>query len=179
MKNEITRPTWATVVGIMGIIIGCFGLLGGAQFMMMPQMMDMQQEMWSGMQSSIEAQSATNSQALPPAEMFSMMEKMWNTPDWFDTYCLFAGIVALFVSGFYMFASIRLLQTKHNAINLFYWAVGLTIGFAIVKAVVAMAAMSYMGMSMMMGGLFGIVIHIVLLIVVITGKKEAFSLTRS
>lgn len=177
MRNEMTRPTWATVVGIMGIIIGCFGLLGGAQLMVTPQMMEMQQEMWSSMQSSIESQSTTNSQTIPPTEMLNMMKKMWDVPDWFDTYCLFAGIVVLIVSGFYIFASIRLLQTKQNAINLFYWAVGLSIGFAIVKAAVAMSAMSYMGMSMMMGGMFGIVIHVVLMIVVITGNKEAFRLS--
>ena len=162
------RPTWATVVGIMGIIIGCFGILGGGQFMMMPKMMEMQKEVWSGMQESIEKQETTNPQQMPP-------KGMWHVPDWFDTYCMIAGIAAVFVSGFYVFSSIRLLQTKPTAIRLFYSAAGLAIGFTILRSAVAVVAMSFMGMAMMMGGMFGVVINVVLLIVVATGNKGAFA----
>ena len=44
------------------------------------------------------------------------------------------------------------------------------------KSVIAMAAMSFMGMGLMMGGMFGVVINVVLLTVVATGNKEAFAL---
>jgi len=39
------RPTWATIVGILGIVFGCFGILGGGQSVFMPKMMEMQKEM--------------------------------------------------------------------------------------------------------------------------------------
>ena len=55
----MNRPTWATVVGIMGIVFGCFGILGGGQLMVMPKMMEMQEQMWSGIQESMEKQEAT------------------------------------------------------------------------------------------------------------------------
>ncbi len=169
------RPTWATVVGVLGIIFGCFGVIGAGQLMMMPKMMEMQKEMFSSMQESMEKQETTDPQQTAPKEMFKTMEKMWDVPDWFDTYCVVAGIAALFVSGFYVFASIRLLQTKPTAIKLFYSAAGLDIGFTVLKSVVAMTAASFMGMGMMMGGMFGLVITVVLLIVVATGNKEAFA----
>ena len=143
--------------------------------MMMPKMMEMQKEVWSGMQESIEKQETTNPQQMPPKGMFKAMEKMWHVPDWFDTYCMIAGIAAVFVSGFYVFSSIRLLQTKPTAIRLFYSAAGLAIGFNILRSAVAVVAMSFMGMAMMMGGMFGVVINVVLLIVVATGNKGAFA----
>lgn len=169
------RPTWATVVGIVGIIIGCFGILGGLQLIMMPKMMEMQKEMLSSMQEVIEKQESKDPQQAPPEEVFKMMEKMWDVPDWFGTYCATMGIAALFVCGFYVFAAIRLLQTKPTAIKLFYLAAGVAIGFGILKGVFAMATASFMVMSMMIGGLFGVVINIVLLIIAAGGDKEAFT----
>jgi len=160
----------------MGIIFGILGILGGGQLIMMPKMMEMQREMFLSVKESIENQEVTNPQQIFPKKMFETMKKMLDTPDWFDTYCIIAGIVAFFVSGFYVFASIQLLQTKPTAIKIFYSAVSLTIGFSILKSIVAMVAMSFMGMAMMMGGTFGIVINVVLLIVVATGNKEAFIL---
>jgi hypothetical protein len=174
----MNRPAWATVIGIIGIILGCFGILGGGQFMMMPKMMEMQKEMqdemFTAMQKAAEKQGTANAQEAPPKEVFEFMERMWETPEWFGTYCVVAGIVGVCVAGFYIFASIRLLQAKSTAIGLFYSAIGLAIAFAILKTVMAMATMSFVGMSMAMGGIFGLVINVVLLIVVITGDKEAF-----
>jgi hypothetical protein len=175
----MNRPGWATVVGIIGIILGCFGILGGGQTMLMPRMMEMQKGMFTAMQEAAEKEGATNAQEAPPKEVFAFMEQMWETPDWFDTYCVVAGIVGVCVSGFYIFASIRLLQIKPTAVRLLYGAIGLAIGLAIVKAVAAMATMSFVGMSMAMGGMFGLVINVVLLVVVITGNKEAFAVQQA
>ena len=179
----MNRPAWATVVGIIGIILGCFGILGGGQTMMTPRMMEMQkemqEEMFTAMQEAAEKQGTANAQEAPPKEMFAFMERMLETPDWYGTFCVVAGIVAVCVSGFYIFASIQLLQTKPTAIRLFYAAIGLAIGLAIVKAVGAMATMTFMAMSMAMGGVFGLVINVVLLIVVITGNKEAFAVQQA
>jgi hypothetical protein len=161
-------------VGIIGIILGCFGILAGGQYMMMPKMMDMQKEMFTTMQEAAQKQAATNPQQAPPEEMMKFMERMWETPDWFDTYCLVAGLVTMLVHGFYVFSSIRLLQVKPTAPRSFYLAIALAIGLALANAVAALATMSFMGMGMAMGGVFGLVVNVVLLIVVITGNKDAF-----
>ena len=104
-----------------------------------------------------------------------MMESMWNVPPWYGTYCAVAGIAGLLVSGFYIFASIQLLQVKRTAITLIYLAMGLDIAFTVLKATVAVTAMSFMGMAMMMGGMFGGVVSAVLLAVVATADKRAFA----
>lgn len=162
------KPTWAKVIGIIGIILGCFGLLGAGQTIVMPKMIEMQKKMMPQMQEMLEKQHGSSQEAL------NMMQKMWNTPEWFDTWCVISGIIAFIIAGFYIYASIGLLQIKKSAIKTFYYAVGISIGFIVIKDFVAMVAMSYMGMSILIGGAFGVVINTILLIVVANGDKQAF-----
>jgi len=107
--------------------------------------------------------------------MFKAMEKMFDVPDWFGTWSIFTGITKAFISAFYLFASIMLIQLKPAAIRLFYWALGANISLSILKAAVGIYSFSFMSMAMMMGGLFGALIDVVLIIVVATSDKSAFS----
>ncbi len=162
------RPTWATVIGIIGIILGLVGLLSSANTIVMPQILEFQKEMITEMQKNIEENEA------PPEEAMNMFNKIWNMPGWFKTWSVVAGIIGLIISGFYIFASIGLLQVKKSAIKMFYWVVGICIGFTFLKGVIAVSALSFIGISLMVGGLIGIVIDVILLIVVATGDKQAF-----
>ena len=75
----------------------------------------------------------------------------------------------------HLFASILLLQTKPSSISFFSLAACATIGFTILKTLVAVIAMSSMGMAMEMTGIFIAVVSVVLLVVVAQGDKEAFT----
>jgi hypothetical protein len=169
------RPKWVSVVGILGVVFGCFGILGSGQMMIMPKMMEMQKNLWSSVQETMEKQGAENPKAMPPKAIFEAVEDMLDVPDWFGIYCAVTGVIGLFVSGFYIFAAVQLLQTKPGSIQLFYSALGLDIGFAVMKGVVAVAATSFIGMMMMMGSMFGVVLSIILLVVTATGDKQAFT----
>lgn len=170
----MTRPTWATVVGVIGIILGCFGILGAGQLVMMPKIMEIQKTMLAEMEKTIEQQQGANPQQAPPVAMFKMMHRFFELPPWYQTWCIVAGVLSLFVSGFYVFACIRLLQTSPSAIGLFYAAAGLAIALALVKGMVAVAGMSFMGLAVMFWSMFGVVINVVLLVVVGSGDKQAF-----
>ncbi len=169
------RPTWATVVGVIGIIIGTLGILGGAQTVMMPKMIDMQKALWADMKTTMAENDITEPQDMPAEEIFQMMEKMWDVPGWFDVFCVIAGLLGVLVSGFYVFSCIRILQVRPAAIGLFYAAAGVSIGFTLVKGVFVMAAMSFMGMSLIVGGLLGVVINTVMMIVAATADKTAIA----
>jgi len=163
------RPTWATVVGIAGIVLGCFGILGAGQTVMMPKIIELQKEIFTEVQKSFENRGDTQE------KVFNMFEKMWDVPDWFKTWSIAAGIAGLFVSGFYILASIFLLLLRRHAIKLFYLAVGISISLALLKAIISISAMSFIGFTIMAGGMFGIIINIILFIVVLTGDKKAFA----
>ena len=162
------EQTWTKIVGVIGIILRCFGLLGAGQTMMMPKMIEMQKEMMPQMQKMLEKQQGS------PQEVMNMMQKIWDTPEWFDSWCIISGIMALIIAGFYIFASIGILQIKKSSVKMFYLAAGISIGFSILKGLIAMTAMPFMGIFVLIGGSFGVIINIILLIVVAKGDKRVF-----
>ncbi|MFH1038634.1 MAG: hypothetical protein V1789_08225 [PVC group bacterium] len=169
------RPTWATVVGVLGIILGCLGIIGGGQLMIFPKIMEIQKEMFSDMKESFEKSEGNAGHQARPKEMFKIFEKMWNVPHWYGTWCVIAGVLSLLVSGFYLFASIRLLQVKPSAISMFYYAAGVSIFLTLVKGLVgALTQTASLGMVLVFGGLFSVVVNLVLIIVVATSDREAF-----
>ncbi|MBI9075415.1 MAG: hypothetical protein JEZ02_08405 [Desulfatibacillum sp.] len=179
----MTRPGWVTAVGIIGIVMACFGLLGAVQQLIMPSMLHFQQEMMGGIQEEIKKDIAKQQEAYengesttapPPVAVFEMMEKMWNMPEWFRTWAMIAGILQAVVCGFILYACLLLLQLKKSAIKIFYWSAGLKMAMAILNIAAAFLAMSFMGFAMAAGGGVSIVVFGVLSIVVVTGDKSAF-----
>jgi hypothetical protein len=178
------RPTWATVVGILGIIISSLGILGAGQIIILPKMAEFQKEMFSAMTKQMErdfAEKDTTSKgehertnSTPPKEMFEFIQKIWNFPEWFKTWSLIFGLLQLIIGGFYLFSSIWLLQVKPISIKMFYFSAGAAILLGIISSVVAVMSSSFIIIMMMFWSTLGIVIHIVLLLVVATGNKEAF-----
>ena len=99
---------------------------------------------------------------------------MFDFPEWYGTWSIISGILKLLVCAFFLLASIRLLQLKPASIRLFYWAAGSSIALGVIKGAVAILAVSFIGIAMMLGGILGIIIDIVLIIVVATGNKQVF-----
>jgi hypothetical protein len=180
------RPTWVTVVGVLGIIFSCLGILGAGQEMIMPKILKMQKEMFTDFEEMIEAemerkrakqsnrQGGHRGSAEFPVSMFKSFAKMFDFPEWYGTWSIIAGILKLLVCAFFLLASIRLLQLKPSSIRLFYWVAGSSIALGVIKGAVALLAVSFIGIGMMLGGILGIIIDIILIIVVATGNKEAF-----
>ncbi len=170
------RPTWATVVGILGIVFSCFGLMGAGSDIIMPKVMDVQKEMFMQMEAFqaevIKSDGADQNVDARFFEIFKSIGKMWETPEWFGVFSVTTGIIKLIISGLTLFACIRLLQLKPSAITLFYWGAGLNIGLVVFKLIVALFSISFM--AMMFGGIFGVVVYIVLIIVVASGDKASF-----
>jgi len=151
------RPTWATAVGFIGVIWGNLGILGAVLTMFMPTFMpkllvEAQRQIPGGQENQ---------------QFLEMMTRLWNTP-YLRNSCLFLGLIGVIVSGFFVFASVRLLQMKRSAIKLIYTALGIEILLNILllpeRIVLKMISI-----------LSGVVIYIVLLLIVAAGDKQAFS----
>ncbi len=203
------RPTWATVVGVLGIIFGLLGILGGGQLAVMPAILEFQKEMFSDLQGTVEkaqeealkkaeeeAKAAaeedgegTTGEAAgesviapvrpgPPMPFkgpFKMFERFMNIPEWYKVWCVVGGLLSVVVSGFLIFSSIWLLQTKQSAISFMYWALGADIVLSLAKAFTSMLAFTIMGIGAIVGGLFWIALNVVLFVVIVTGDKRAFA----
>lgn len=102
------------------------------------------------------------------------MGKIFNYPEWYNAWLIITGLLQLIICGFYLFASIGLLQLKTNSIKMFYFTAGAKITHSVINGIVGIATASFIAMSMMLWGALGSIIDIVLLIVVATGDKKAF-----
>jgi hypothetical protein len=165
------RPTWVTVVGIIALVMGCFGLLGAGQMAMMPRIIQMQKQMFTVMES--QAKPEQRAQFEP---MRQMVEGLWGElPPWYERFALISGLVTMAIKGFCIYAAISLLQLKRTALPQFYCAVGLSMAAAAVNATALASAFSFMGAGMALGSLAGAVINLVLLLVVLTSDRSIFS----
>ena len=165
------KPAWVNVVGVLLMIMGCFGALGSYQTFKMPKVMARYKEMMPEFKQRLEQRgsSATSSE-----RVMQMYEKMGNVPPWFGSWCLLTGTIALIISVLYIFTAVNLFQLKKTAISMFYWVMAIDIIFLIIRGVVGITAMSWLGMSMILVGGLAVVVDIILLLVVGSKNKEAF-----
>ena len=146
------RPGWATAVGIIGVIWGCLGLLGAVLTLFMPVYMP---KLLMDAQSNIPTGQET--------EHLKMMTHLWNMP-YLHNSCVIIGLIGVFVSGFFILASICLLQVRRSAIKLIYAALAIEIiaNILLLPEGIVLKTISI---------LFGVVIYIVLLLVVAAGDN--------
>lgn len=222
------RPTWATVVGIIGIVMAIYTLLFSGTGLMMPQMISMQSRGEQMQQDAIQRAAAQQQQFQKQAKeqdaafkanvqkqsgdlQVSPAQKKFaeesekkmeadvlqadaeqkadvregtkrvlsdTIPAWYGPIPFLTSLISMAIAAFYLFTSIWLLMTKLSAVLLFSLAVVVSIGFAVLHAVVALLA-GPMGIGLMLTGIFVSVVNVVLLIVVATGDKEAFTQQKS
>lgn len=176
------RPTWATVIGILLIIFGIFGIMSGAQKIAMPAMLEMQAEFakafeeTTGPKITIEGESEGESSTIDMGGMFKALGEQFKMPDWFKAWSPVIGSISIFIAALFLLAGIFLLMLKPFAVKLTYIALGLSIAWALFQIVIFSFTGSIMMMAMSSGAVMSAVIDLVLLIVVLTGSKEAFEL---
>ncbi len=178
----MNRPTWATVISVLGIIFSLIGMLGAGQDIALPMVMKFQKQMFSQIQEIQEREASKegseNGSVEDLNQTMESMEKMWDTPSWFGIFSVLSGLVKLLICGFGLFAYITLLRVKPYSIRLVYWALSLAIGLTVLKGAISVASMSLMAMMMGIGSVFGLMVNIVLLIVVAMADKSEFCYPR-
>lgn len=167
------KPTWVKVIGILGIIFGCTGILGSLNIIVMPKIMGFQQEMME-----IAMEKAQHDPDFP-VEFREIFTNMWNFPEWFGVWAVIFGLAGLLVAAFYLLAGIWMVQIKPAADKLMIWALALSILLALLQVVTIITAASFMAIMFVVGGLFSIVIDVVLLIVILTNDRSIFSRQQS
>jgi len=171
------RPTWATIIGVLAIIFGIIGILSGAQEMAMPSMIETQKEVQKEMMSNL-ASGANGIPAPPAAGVANMMEAM-NTqlelPEWYMSWAPIMGLLSIVIASIYLASGVFLLIVKQFAVKLFYVAIGLSILWAAIQAVIFEKTGVGIIMAQMAGSVASLAIDIVLLFVVLFCSKEAFS----
>ena len=161
------KPTWITVVGVLGILFGICGLFVSGQVAAMPTIIQWQKQMLDVIPIDRTADQQN-------AEQFKQVMRGFfgDQPSWFGPACMALGLIGLVVNGLYIFASVTLLQVKPNAARLFTTVLGVSIALGVARALVMMNGFSFMAIPMLMSGLVGVVLDIILLVVIATGDKS-------
>ena len=170
MKKQV----WVNVVGVMVIVMGCFGAIGAVQTLSFPKMIAMQKEIMIPQLKRQMAEGYQGQSQYLKDQTLKMIDTMSRIPAWFDSWCLVSGAMALLLAFGFIFSGINLLRLKRVGIVAFYWVAGLDIAFLILRTVVGFSASAIIGMVVAMGSVFAVILTAGLLIVVVCGGKEAF-----
>lgn len=124
MNEKKKPPTWANIIGILGICFGALGMVGGSYEIMMPLMMEMQGKMVESMKRSAAEQSESDGDDSTqpfhgPEEMFQTMQDLMAAPSWYSKFAYANGGLQLLFGGLLVLASIFLLIIKQGATTFF------------------------------------------------------------
>ncbi len=168
------RPGWVVVVGVIGIIIGFFGILGTGKSIIMPRIIEIQKEVLASIEEGY-AEYWWDAEDFIPEKFIEIGVKLLDLPKWFYKWSIIFGITGFFVYGYYLFASIWLIMIKKSAVKLFYIAVGLSIFLSLTRILVASATKSIIGFFFMAGSSLILAINVLLLIIVAVCDKRVFA----
>jgi hypothetical protein len=164
----LRKPTWVKVIGILGIVFGCTGILGSMHLFVMPQMY----EFWGAAFDAIDEEARHDPDY--PDQVMEHMRTMWEAPDWFTTWAILFGIAGVLVAAYYLISAIMLLQVKPNGDKMMISALAASMIVAVVQAATVAAAGGFIAIMMGMGAVFGFVIDLVLLVVILTSDRTIF-----
>lgn len=178
------RPKWATIVGILGIVFGCSGILGGTQQLVMPKILKMQFSKMAkdSVKHRIDSPSpdgrmsdeSKNSRQSAASEASGPFQKTFKIPPWYGTWSTLSGIMRVCISALYLFAAIWLLLTKPSSIRLFYCAAGASVGLSIVQGIIIFSITFLASVAVAAAGTLSIPIDVALITVVAIGDKSAY-----
>ena len=182
MSAENKPPTWATVVGILGICFGALGLMGGAYELMMPMMLSMQKKMMAGMKESIKEkpQASDPREAKPsvpkadPAAAFKFFDEFMSAPHWYPRFAYVNGGLQLLFSALYILAAVFLLLVKRGAATFFMWVAALSAIRNLAAVGIGLAAGSFFAFWSVGSGAAGFLIDLVLIIVVAVSDRSPY-----
>jgi len=167
------RPGWVIVIGVIGMIIGFFGILGTGKSIIMPRVIELQREILAEL-GEVSEEDWWDYEELPPERIIEIGTRLLDLPDWFYKWSIIFGIIGFFVYMYYLFASIWLFLIKKSAVKLFYIAIGLSICLSLSRMIVAGFTQSIIGFFLMAGSSLVLAVNIVILIIVALNDKGVF-----
>ncbi len=160
-------PRSIKVVGGLGILFGCLGILSASHQIMLPRMMQMQKQNLAMMRAM--KPPGQGDAPFPPPELVKWIA----VPDWYESWDVPIALASLAVAAFYLFAAIRLFQFAPGAVRIFCLALAIAIVAAVAKGSIAYAAGGLIAIWGVGGCTFSVVVNSVLALVIAITDRSA------
>jgi hypothetical protein len=179
------RPTWVTIVGILAIIFGVFGVMSGAQEIIMPHMLDMQKEVLLEVNEMLQKSQSKDSQSggtadanaeqgFNPFKLMNYFSHQLELPDWFRTFAPLFGTISILVSISYLLSGVFFLMLKSFAPMMFNITLGISIVWSVISAVIYGVSDNIILIMNVPGSITSVIIDIVLITIILLSSQQAF-----
>ena len=180
MANRRKPPTWAVIVGVLGICFGAVGTISGAYGLLTPAMLSMQRELVVAMRQSMPAgqQCAPGSTASPRGNLATdpagFLERLLSVPHWYEQWSVGNSIAQLVLGAAYLLSALLLLLMRRGAPAAFMLAAAASLVRNLVSAGLSVTTASLIAYWALGSALCGIIVDMALLATVAFADKSAY-----
>jgi hypothetical protein len=153
----------ATVIGVVGLLLGSCGASSAGYEMFLPRMLDVQREFIATIQVAEAKRQPTGEPGEAfPAEIFAHIERAMTVPESVRPWFLWTGLAGIGAFAALGFAALLILLQNPLGERILPWAAGATLAWALVKVALAAATGAFILMLMAPGALVNAVSAVVI-----------------
>lgn len=177
MTTQLKPPLWALILGVIGICVGAFGMLAGAQDLAMPYVLAIQKDAAARISASLEEPSNPESApavAAPKSEWSGIMQALLASPHWFPRYSMGMAILRMALGLACILASLALISVRPGADFHFMLALGLSAARNLTAVGMGVAAGTLFSYWAVASGIFGFFLDSVLVMSCMISNRSAY-----
>lgn len=176
-------PTWAYVIGIIMICVGGCKSMTSIKYINMPSLLKVQQQIMDNMTKGFEGNTEDSVPDSTRASTDLMMKNAGDTlkkqfymSEFTKRWSVNFGYIGLFISLLYILGGIFLMSIRSFSLKLAFSAIGLSILFSIVRAIVLARGHDdgFTALSTRVSAMFAIFTDLIVLIVILISDKSTY-----
>lgn len=174
MATSAKLPTWAVIVGVLGICFGALGTLSGAYGVLMPKMLSLQQEVVVSMRQSMPAAGQAAPGGTLSTDPMGVLERLLSMPHWYVHWALANSLAEMLIGLAYLLSALLLLMLRRGAPTAFMVAAGASLLRNTVSAGLALGTASLFAYWTLGSAVCGAIVDLALLATVALADKSAY-----
>ena len=204
MSNEVVKvPGWAKILGILGVVFGLCGVLAASTTFLTGIIFETESqyvESWNDTVDELDDEDLkpgmyieeeyvnsftgrtevrkkkirTENDQKGGKHSLETIKKVLQVPEWYGTWGLINGVIAILLGGGYILCSISLLVLKKGTPRLFTLVIVVSIIRNVLSLILGIIASIYWAAFTIAISLVGLVVDVVFLVVIRNSEKRAY-----
>lgn len=174
MTDRPKAPTWATLVGVLGLCFGALGTITGAYGVLTPAMLSMQRELVGTMRQSMANGSTASNGGTLLGNPEGFIERLMTVPRWYVRWSVANGVAQILLGVAYLLSALFLLLMRRHAPGLFIAIAGASLLRNLIAIGVAVFTASLLAYWALGSAVCGALVDLTLLVTVALSDKSAY-----